>query len=73
LSLYVGPISGRSEPSGEPHVLVEAAEGEGSRRRDHHRGKPTGVAKAALDDVKPCESIGIAPVPTAVEAARSKS
>jgi hypothetical protein len=23
-SLYVGPISGRSEPSGEPHVLVEA-------------------------------------------------
>jgi hypothetical protein len=22
--LYVGPISGRSEPSGEPHVLVEA-------------------------------------------------
>jgi hypothetical protein len=35
--------------------------------------KPTGVAKAALDDVKPCESIGIAPVPTAVEAARSKS
>ena len=33
-SPYVGPISGRSEPSGEPHVLVEAAEGEGSRRRD---------------------------------------
>ena len=23
-SLYVGPISGRGEPSGEPHVLVEA-------------------------------------------------
>ena len=23
-SLYVGPISGRSEPAGEPHVLVEA-------------------------------------------------
>ena len=23
-SLYVGPISGRSEPSEEPHVLVEA-------------------------------------------------
>ena len=23
-ALYVGPISGRSEPSGEPHVLVEA-------------------------------------------------
>ena len=39
LSLYVGPISDRSEPSGEPHVLVEAAEGEGSRRRDHRRGK----------------------------------
>jgi len=38
-SPYVGPISGRSEPSGEPHVLVEAAEGEGSRRRDHRRGK----------------------------------
>jgi hypothetical protein len=30
--------------------------------------KLTGVAKAALDDVKPCESVGIAPVPTAEEA-----
>jgi hypothetical protein len=46
---------------------------EGSRRRDRHRGKLTGIAKAALDDVKPCKSIGIAPVPTAAEAARSKS
>jgi hypothetical protein len=33
----------------------------------------TGVAKAVLDDVKPCESVGIAPVPRAAEAARSKS
>jgi hypothetical protein len=38
---------------------------EGSRRRDHRRGKLTGVAKAALDDVKPCEFVGIAPVPPA--------
>ena len=35
--------------------------------------KTTGVAKAARDDVKPCEFVGIAPVPTAAEAARPKS
>jgi hypothetical protein len=46
---------------------------EASRRRDHHRGKLTGVAKAALDDVKPCKSVGVARAPTVAEAARSKS
>ncbi len=41
-AMYVGPIPGRNEPDGEPHVLVEAYIGEGvvssplSRYRNYH-------------------------------------
>jgi hypothetical protein len=34
---------------------------EGSRRRDHRRGKLTGVPRVAPDDVKLCEFVGYDP------------
>ena len=52
-ALYVGPIAGRSEPDGEPHVLVEALVEEGiisvplSKYKDFHTRicRPTGLSE----------------------------
>jgi hypothetical protein len=72
-SPYVGPISGRSETRVNRMCWsrlpkVKARDGATNRRGKTHRR-----CEGALDDVKPCESVGIARVPTAAEAARSKS
>jgi hypothetical protein len=52
-ALFVGPIEGRSEPDGEPHVLIEAYIGEGvvsaplSRYRNYHTRicRPVGLTR----------------------------
>jgi len=52
-ALYVGPIAGRNQPDGEPHVLVEALVEEGvisaplSKYRDYHTRicRPIGLAE----------------------------
>lgn len=54
-AMFVGPIPGRTEPDGEPHVLVEAYLGAGvisaplSKYRDHHTRICRPVRLAAED------------------------
>ncbi len=68
-AMYVGPIAGRTEPDGEPHVLVEAYLGEGvisaplSKYRDFHTRicRPVGLTEE--DQCRACgfmiERIGL--------------
>lgn len=59
-AMYVGPIPGRSEPDGEPHVLVEAYLGEGvisaplSKYRDFHTRICRPVGLTGEDQVAVC-------------------
>ncbi|MBX9989524.1 MAG: lipo-like protein [Phreatobacter oligotrophus] len=68
-AMYVGPIAGRTEPDGEPHVLVEAYLGEGvisaplSKYREFHTRicRPVGLTEE--DQCRACgfmiERIGL--------------
>ncbi|MFN3854661.1 MAG: lipo-like protein [Phreatobacter sp.] len=68
-AMYVGPIEGRAEPDGEPHVLVEAYLGVGvissplSRYRDFHTRICRPVGLTPDDQTKVCtfmvERIGL--------------
>jgi hypothetical protein len=58
-AMYVGPITGRYEPDGEPHVLIEAYLGQGvisaplSKYRDFHTRicRPVGLTSTDRDSV----------------------
>ncbi|MBN8940402.1 MAG: lipo-like protein [Rhizobiales bacterium] len=59
-AMYVGPIEGRFEPNGEPHVLIEAYLGEGvisaplSKYRDFHTRICRPVGMTAEDQRRVC-------------------